>query len=281
MGTSSSRPALIQAVVADRSGVPSLSRSLARVMVANEIGSAPAHDALPRDAWYPHLGLTTARQTQGSAAGFYLAAQAANNGRSHSHNDSGSFIIFHDGEPVFIDVGPEAYTATTFSKDRYTLWTMQSAFHNLPTIGGVMQHDGTAYSASELKYETSDAAARFRANLATAYPKEANILRWNRTLVLDRTRSTVTIAEDFDLARQVDVSLSLMTAVAPVIRADGVKIGATLLSFDQTALKPAIERIAITDEALKHSWGDAVYRIQLNSAAPIAKAAWKLELRAI
>jgi hypothetical protein len=279
-GTSAKGAALSAAIITERGGVDSLSRTLARVLVAEEIASAPAHDAMPRDAWYPHLGLTTAREKEGSAAGFYMAAQAASNGRSHSHNDSGSFIIFHDGEPVFIDVGPEAYTATTFSKDRYTLWTMQSAYHNLPTIGGLMQHEGVTYRASELKYENGDAAVSFRANLATAYPKEAGARRWIRALTLDRSKSIVIISEDFVLEKPVDVMLSLMTAVAPVIQADGVKIGGTLLAFDQAALKAAVERIAITDEALKRSWGEAVYRVKLNSAVPVAKAAWKLELRA-
>jgi hypothetical protein len=258
-----------------------LSRALAHAAVVGEMLTAPAHDALPRDAWYPNLDLMTARENPGSAAGFYIAAQGASNGRSHSHNDSGSFIIFHNGEPVFIDVGPEAYTAKTFSKDRYTLWTMQSAFHNLPTIGGIMQHDGVTFRASDLKYDSSDAAASFSANLATAYPKEAGARRWIRTLTLDRAKGVVAISEDFEMEKPVDVMLSLMTAVAPVVQADGVKIGGTLLAFDQVALKAEVERIAITDDALKHSWGDAVYRIKLNSAAPVAKAAWKLELRAV
>ena len=280
-GTSSTGATLSQAIVEDRGGVASLSRALARVLVADEIATAPAHDALPRDAWYPRLGLMTARQAEGSAAGFYLAAQAASNGRSHAHNDSGSFILFHDGEPVFIDVGPEAYTATTFSKDRYTLWPMQSAFHNLPTIGGVMQHDGVTYRASGLRYQTSDVAATFRANLAPAYPKEAGVALWSRTLTLDRAKGVVTIAEEFTLEKPVDVSLSLMTAVEPVMQTDGVRIGRTLLAFNPRELHPAVEKIAITDDAMKHSWGAAIYRLRLNSAAPVAQAMWKMELRAI
>jgi len=279
-GTSARGAGVGAAFVTDGGGMVSLSRLLPRMMVANDISAAPAHDALPRDAWYPQLGLMTARQAEGSAAGFFVAAQAASNGRSHGHNDSGSFIIFHNGEPVFIDVGPEAYTATTFGKNRYTLWTMQSAFHNLPTIGGVMQHEGLAYRASDLKVEASDSAASFRANLATAYPTQAGVQRWMRTMLLDRSHGSVAITEDFMLDKPVDVSLSLMTAVAPVVQPDGVKIGGTLLVFDQAALKAAIERVAITDDGLKHSWGDAVYRIRLNSAAPVAKATWKLELRA-
>ncbi len=277
-GTSSKGGALSEAIVADR-GVSSLSRAIARVMVAAEISTAPGQDALPRDAWYPHLGLMTARQNPGSADGFYIASQAANNGRSHGHNDSGSFIIFHDGQPIFIDVGPEAYTAKTFSKDRYTLWPMQSAYHNLPIIGGVMQHEGDAYRAGDLKYESNDMEVSFSANLATAYPKVAGAQRWTRTLVLDRARGVVKISEDFVLERPVDVTLSLLTATEPTVQKDGIKIGHTLLVFDQKQLKASGEKIAITDEAMKQSWKDSVYRLKLDSAGPVAKGIWNLELR--
>jgi len=246
--------------------------------VAAEISTASAQDALPRDAWYPHLGLMTARQKEGSAVGFYIASQAAGNGRSHGHNDSGSFIIFHNGEPVFIDVGPEAYTAKTFSKDRYTGWPMQSAYHNLPTIGGVMQHEG-AYRASDLEYESDDREVRFRANLATAYPKAAGAQRWTRTLVLDRAHGVVTIFEDFVLEKPVDVTLSLMTATEPTVQTEGVRIGQTVLVFDQNQIKATVEKIAITEEAMKQSWNDAVYRLRLSSAGPVAQGLWTLKLR--
>jgi hypothetical protein len=278
-GTAASGKVLSVAIINDRGGVASLSRTLARVLVAGEIASAPARDALPRDGWYPRLGLMTAREREGSDAGFYIASQAASNGRSHGHNDSGSFLVFCDGAPVFIDVGPEAYTAKTFGRDRYTLWTMQSAYHNLPTIGGAMQHEGDDYRASDVHYESSDAAASLRANLATAYPAQAGARRWIRTLTLDRAKGKVTVTEDFELDRQVEVSLSLMTAFEPALQPGGVKIGGALLAFDSSALKPAVDKIDVTDDALKHSWGDAVYRLKLTSIAPTAKAIWKLELR--
>lgn len=261
-----------------RGGPASLSRALAKVLVTGEIAKAPARDALPRDAWYPSLGLMTARQKAGSTDGFYIACQAASNGRSHAHNDSGSFILFHNGEPVFIDVGPEAYTAKTFSKDRYTLWPMQSAFHNLPTIGGVMQHEGDAFRASDLKYETSDRGVSFRANLATAYPKQAGVKSWMRTLTLNRARGVVTIAEDFSLEAPTSVMLSLMTASEPVIQPAGVKIGSVLLAFDTQQMKAEVEKIVVTDEGMKHSWGSAIYRLKLISSAPVARSLWTLEL---
>lgn len=278
-GTSVQGGTLREVNIVNRGGVSSLSREIARVMVAAEIVNAPAHDSLPRDAWYPHLGLMTARQKEGSADGFYIASQAASNGRSHGHNDSGSFIIFYNGEAVFIDVGPEAYTSKTFSKDRYTLWPMQSAFHNLPTIGGVMQHEGEPYRAGELKYRSSDAEVSFSANLATAYPKDAGVQRWTRTLFLDRIRGVVRISEDFILGKPVEVMLSLMTATEPMVQADGVKIGGTLLVFDQKQLNATVEEIAVTDASLKHSWNEVIYRLKLDSTGPVANATWKLELR--
>jgi hypothetical protein len=280
-GTLLNGAGLSEAIIADRGGVASLSRSLARVMVAAEISTAPARDALPRDAWYPHLGLMTARQREGSVDGFYVASQAASNGRSHGHNDSGSFIVFYNGEPVFIDVGPEGYTAKTFSKDRYTLWPMQSAYHNLPTIGGFMQHEGEPYRASGLIYASNDREASLRADLATAYPKEAGIHRWIRTLTLDRGRGVVAISEDFVLEKPVEVALSLMTASEPTIEASGIKIGQTLLSFDPKQLKATVERIVVTDETMKRSWGDSIYRLQLDSHTPIASATWKLQIRSL
>jgi hypothetical protein len=123
----------------------------------------------------------TARVKEGTTDGFYLAMQAAPNQRSHGHNDSGSFIVFHDGNPVIVDIGPEAYTAPRYK------FSVQSAYHNLPTVGGVMQNSKSPnYRASDLRYFANDSRASVSMNLATAYPEEAGIVHWNRALTLDR-----------------------------------------------------------------------------------------------
>jgi Heparinase II/III-like protein len=259
-------------------GVASLSREVAKVLTVGAMRGGEKQDALPRDAWYPKLGLMTAREKTGSAEGFYVALQAASNGRPHGHNDSGSFIVFYCGEPVFIDVGVEAYTAQTFGKDRYKLWTMQSGFHNLPTIGGVMQHEGDAFQATGLQYE-SGARTSVSANLATAYPKEAGVSRWDRTLTLDRGARKVELAEEFRLSREAPVMLSFMCAKEPVVSADGVKVGGVLLGFDGAVLKATVEKIALTDAGLKHSWGDAVWRVMLASVGLVTKGSWRMEMR--
>jgi hypothetical protein len=206
----------------------------------------------------------------------YVAVLASNNGRSHSHNDTGNFVIYLDGHPVAIDVGVEQYTAKTFGRDRYSIWTMQSAYHNLPTVGGVMQQNGVEFEATDRKYETNDRHATVSFNIAKAYPKEAGIKKWMRTVTLDRVRDIVGITEEFELERAVPVSFSVMTP--RIATTDGHSVTMKLaesngracsLIFDATQLTPKIEPIPLTDAGLHESWGGQIYRVLLNTRGPV------------
>jgi hypothetical protein len=277
-GTGTTGQTLRRAMVTDNGGPASLSRVLQAVLAAGEIrGEGGGKDALGRDAWYPKLQLMTARETAGTTDGFFVALQAASNGRSHGHNDSGSFMVFYGGEPVFIDVGVEAYTAKTFGKDRYSIWTMQSGFHNLPTIGGVMQKEGDAFRASEVRYQRGAEKTTVRANLATAYPKEAGVRRWMRTLTLDRAAGRVEVVEDFELETPRKVELNLMTAKEPVVSGGTLRVGAVSVDFDAEVLRAEVEKIALTDAALRWSWGEAVWRVKLVGMS--GKGVWRMEMR--
>jgi hypothetical protein len=263
----------------------SLARSLPDVMAANDIHAAKKADALGRDAWYPHLHLMTARTKTGSEKGCYLAVQAASNGRSHGHLDSGSFIIFHDGEPAIIDPGVEAYTAKTFSPQRYEIWTMQSAYHNLPMIGGVQQHEGRSYVASDVTYSAGDDAARIAMNLATAYPPEAGAKRWMREVALDRRADLVRLTEDFALAKPVAVALSFMTPRTPAIGEGTVTLHAARpgvkdvsIRYDNKALRATTDKLDLEDPGMRRSWGPALYRVWLTSVTPVASGNWKIEI---
>ena len=67
----------------------------------------------------------------------------------------------------------ETYTRKTFSAQRYEIWTMQSAYHNLPTINGVMQKDGREFAARDVRYRADERIAELSMDIAAAYPKEA------------------------------------------------------------------------------------------------------------
>jgi len=254
----------------------SLFRSLPAVLDAEEVRAAKKQDVLVRDAWYPDFGLMTAREKAGSTDGMYVAVLAANNGRSHSHNDTGNFVIYLDGQPVAIDVGVEQYTAKTFGRDRYSIWTMQSAYHNLPTVGGVMQQNGVEFEATDRRYETDDQHSVVSFDVAKAYPKEAGIKKWVRTVTLDRKRDIVAVSEEFDLERALPVSFSVMTpriattdgrsVTMKLAEGDGRPCG---LTFDASQLAPKIEPIPLTDAGLRESWGSEIYRILLNTRNPV------------
>jgi hypothetical protein len=228
----------------------------------------------------------TAREKVGTTEGMYVAVLASNNGRSHSHNDTGNFVIYQDGKPVTIDVGVEAYTAKTFSPERYTIWTMQSAYHNLPTVGGVMEHNGVEFQATDRKYSTNDQRATVSFNIASAYPKEAGIKSWIRTVTLDRTRNRVVVEEDFELEKSAPIALSIMTPRVSTSGQGQVKMAladgngsAAVVKFDGSVLTPDIEKIDLNDPHLREDWGEQIYRILLKSQ-PVTKGKWSYEFGA-
>ncbi len=250
-------------------------RQLEQLFTWRELEAAPSKEPLAADCWMPGLQLMTARCQAGSEDGLFVAAQGGNNGKSHNHNDVGNFIVYSNGRPVIIDVGVENYTAKTFSAQRYDIWTMQSAWHNLPTIDGVMQSPGPGFHASDVRYEANAETASFSADLATAYPAEAGLQSWRRNVTLDKRAKQISITDDYSLSRQPgQITLTLMTAVEPALDQNGaLRVGGLAITFDKS-LTPKIEPVRITDSRLHNSWGDAVWRVLLVASAPPVKARW-------
>ena len=261
-----------------------LGRRLPALFNLTRLLSAPRAQAAARDAWFPGIQVMAARAAEGSAQGLYLGAKGGHNAESHNHNDVGNFIVYADGEPLIIDVGVETYSAKTFSAHRYDIWTMQSAYHNLPTIGGVMQKDGRQYEAREVHYRADDAAAEFDLQIAAAYPAEAGLGSWRRTLRLDRSQNRIDLTDEYKLAKSVpDITLTLMTPcrVSPGAAGELVlerRFGKSRIVFDAAALKATTEEIPIQDARLKRSWGDRLYRILLRAERPPLQAKWALRI---
>src|SRR5438270_4605373 len=92
---------------------------------------------------------------------------------------------------------------------------MQSACHNCPTIDGVMQSAGRQFAASNVHYRADGATTELKLDIASAYPKEANLAHWTRTLRLDGAKNEIEISDDYALTKAVRiVTLSLMTPCA-------------------------------------------------------------------
>jgi hypothetical protein len=264
-----------------------LGRVIPAVLEAGEIAAAPAAEPLLGDVWLPDLQLMAARAVPNSARGFYVAAWGGHNAQSHNHNDVGNFVVYADGAPVLIDVGVETYSAKTFSPRRYEIWTTQSAYHNLPTINGVMQKDGAQYRAERVQYTPSRNDVRFSLDIAPAYPAEAQVERWERTVALHRASNEVELAESYALrAFKEPVKLSLMTPLVPetgrpgevrLRAADGGK--SYVLRYDAAKFTATAEEIPIADARLRPIWGTRLARVVLTAKGRTLRDAYRITLR--
>lgn len=257
---------------------PSMTRVLAGLFVLPEILNATARPPQIGDTWLPELQLVNARPKTGAATGLFFAAKGGHNAESHNHNDVGNFIIYADGLPAIIDVGVETYTAKTFSPRRYEIWTMQSGYHNLPTINGISQSAGGEFKATDVRFQKSDQEVNFSLNLAQAYPATARIKFWNRSFKFEQGKQII-LVDEYELEHVPStLEFSLMTWGAPELIKDGRirvpapgaknSIGELEIQYDSRKLDVIVEPIVIEDKQLLSVWGEKVHRLKFNAPNP-------------
>ncbi|MCX6615770.1 MAG: heparinase II/III family protein [Acidobacteria bacterium] len=263
----------------------SMGRQLPALFNLETIRAAQGAQPLVRDTWLPGIQVMAARRKEGSAEGLYLAAQGGHNAESHNHNDVGNFIVYADGQPAIIDVGVETYTAKTFSSRRYEICTMQSAWHNLPTIDGVMQAAGREFQATDVAYRANDRAAEYSLDIARAYPPDAGLDSWKRTFRFDRDKNEIELADSCILKKPARrITQTLMTPCKPAqsapgrltLYSPGLRSGPVTILYDARVFTPSVEEVKIEDERLKSSWGERLYRILLTAANPPQHASWSI-----
>lgn len=236
-----------------------------------ELESANTEFEKPSYVWYPETEFHYAR----NADGVFFAAKAGYNDESHNHNDVGSFNLYSDSLPVFIDAGVETYTAKTFSSRRYEIWTMQSDYHSLPKINGVPQHNGKEYKAKDVK----STATTFSADIAGAYPEEAAVKSWVRSYAL--AGKTLTIGDKFELsetkaANQVNfMTWGDVDVSTPGIVSIDVKGKQATLKYDSNTFEATKEAIKLEDPKLRNVWGDEICRITLTAKRNQVKGTYK------
>lgn len=165
-----------------------------------------------RYAWLDVIEVLTARDQAGRSDGLFLAAKGGHNAESHNHNDVGSFVVYAKGRPLFVDAGVDTYSKKTFSGQRYDLWAMQSAYHSLlPVIDDVQQQPGGRFRASAVQATDNVQESSLSLDIASAYPPEAKIASWHRSITLVRGRG-VRVVDDFALREPVKtITLRLLT----------------------------------------------------------------------
>ncbi|RGM49103.1 heparinase [Bacteroides sp. OM08-11] len=233
-------------------------RSFQTLLFCNELEKTVASHDVPPCTWYPETEFCYLTNKEG----WFLAAKGGFNNESHNHNDVGSFSLYVNTTPILIDAGVGTYTRQTFGKERYTIWTMQSNYHNLPVINGIPQSYGQQYKATDVICRPG--RRFFSANIAKAYPEEAAINRWIRSYSLGDRQLTVT--DDFSLKsgkipNQINfltwgkVGISVPGKVS--IEAQGQKV---VIDYPRN-LSVSLETIELKDIRLSRVWGGEIYRI--------------------
>ena len=260
------------AALYDKSGnFPTLGRELFFLRHIRDFIAEQPCEPLLKDVWLPDLQIMTTRR-----GNLYVAMKGGNNGESHNHNDVGSFIVYGSQEsgvrskeqlsPLFIDPAVGEYTAKTFSDDRYSIWTMQSQYHNLPQINGIDQKDGKEYAAKVVSHKDG----QLTLDIAGAYPVEAAVKSWKRTVIA--MKSGVSVTEDYELSEyRQPTCLMLMTLDPEALQR---------IHFDANQLSATIEDISDKlDPLLQHMWGQKMYRIILTVKSTKTKNKIKYTIR--
>lgn len=235
----------------------------------------PVHIATPF-MWYPETEFCYM-----SEGNLFFAAKGGYNDESHNHNDTGTFSLYADSEPVIIDVGVGTYTRKTFSSERYTIWTMQSDYHNVPQINGFAQSFGKKYRAENLKADKNKKT--FSLDISKSYPAEAGINKWIRNYKL--SKNSLTIEDNFEIINAKTANqLNFMTWGGVNISQPGVititiKDKTYQLLYDKNSFDPALKKLELDDTKLSNVWGNQVFRITLNAKKTGNRGIYKIIIK--
>ncbi len=249
-----------------------LGRLLRALVDADWRDAVPGRSPLPRDVWLGSTQVLLARSQAGSSRGLTLAAKAGHNGEHHNHNDVGEVVVALNGVPVVVDAGRPTYTAQTFGPDRYSIWTMQSTWHNVPEVRGAAQAAGAAHGARDVAVVVDDAGASLRADIAAAYPR-AELAQWWRTSRLDRATGAVTVSDEWRLTggSAAGATTSVHLLLAGTVRTGSGEAEVDALGGAGTAVltwEPAVPCVVterhLDDPMLADVWGDRLTLLALD-----------------
>lgn len=232
------------------------------------IRAARQSPPLPKDVWLESIQVRLVRERPGRPDGLTLAIKGGHNDEHHNHNDVGEVVVASNGVPVLVDAGRPTYTAATFGPERYSLWMMQSQWHNVPLIRGEGQPAGRSHRAEDVELLPSGLAL----DLTPAYPVPG-LVRWRRTAQL--LDGTVEIADSWQLAPWEDDGPEPRTLIC-FLAAGRTTVGAgeacivpldgappVRLSWPES-VPASISARPMDDPMLSNVWGQEMIRIELD-----------------
>lgn len=236
---------------------------------------------VPSFTWYPETEFCYIKNNND----WFFASKGGHNEESHNHNDIGTFILYKGAVPVFVDAGVGTYTKNTFSDMRYTIWSMQSSWHNLPVINGKTQEHGREYRSRSVETVGKGKTKSFKLDIAGAYKPDACCKSWTREYKVSDNLLTITDEYKLESRLAADVENFLVQGavyqageVTPdgyVVKAKEVVVennGVTFKILYPAQMMVSVEVMNLDDPKLTNVWGTSLRRISFtgSSQAPLA-----------
>ncbi|MBR4500762.1 MAG: heparinase II/III family protein [Clostridia bacterium] len=228
--------------------VPHLTRLLSFLFTPDPEG-VPSR---PGDVWLKDLQVRLVRRGR-----LALCCKGGHNGESHNHNDVGSFMLYADSEPVILDAGNMTYTAKTFSDERYSLWNVRSAWHNLPLPLGKEQLPGRDRRAEDVLCLPDGLALELRSAYGCG-----DILSVRRELRL-RDDSLV-LRDRIETSKSGETAWVFMLRFRPSVIGSTVESGPVRISFPE-GFSFACEEIPVGDPRMAANFPGSLFRILLTA----------------
>jgi hypothetical protein len=236
--------------------------------------------SVPAFTWYPQTQFCYIK----NSSDWFFATKGGHNNESHNHNDVGTFMLYKGSIPVFVDAGVGTYTKQTFSGERYSIWSMQSGWHNLPIINGKTQRHGALYKAADVEVCAKGKVKTFKLDIAGAYRKGTDCRSWIREYKLTDKLLTITDVYDLEVRNAADVENFLvqgkvyMTADVLsngyIVKENEVVVenqGVFFRLVYPAGMIPSVEVKELTDPRLTKVWGDSLRKISFtgSDSAPV------------
>lgn len=180
-----------------------------------------------------------------------------NNAESHNHNDLGHVSLWSGKTLLLADLGAPQYTADFFGPKRYTYLSASSRGHACPIINNQEQIPGRDAQAKLLEIDLGKQHASF--DLTAAYPKEAKLTRWTRSL--SHATSGFQLQDEFVTSEPVSVESVFWSAVEPKVIGKQIQLADTTLTADAGEIR--VETVDPKPHGLRYIEG-MLYRISIH-----------------
>ena len=212
----------------------------------------PVRPPFRRQGFFNAVQMMVARDEEDSEHGIALAAHGGSNGGLTAHPDAGNFVLFCEGEPVLADAA--------FLED--------TMLHNLPVIGGCGQSMGAQFGAQDVSCRLEEDYALLSMDLARAYPAQAGVYEWQRTLIYERGEGAVQLIDMFALNARRDIEFCFITPFEPELGALWAQLGPVRLRWEK-GLTAVCDPLPVPEGDARALWGETLYRVTLTTDEPV------------